>query len=71
MGLLDGGLRSEKDARGKGVGSALMNALERTAKEDGKYFFLVYSKAGTKAADFYRKRGYAKGQDFTELIKEL
>jgi len=60
-----------KDARGKGVGSALMNALERTAKEDGKYFFLVYSKAGTKAADFYRKRGYAKGQDFTELIKEL
>ncbi len=60
-----------KDARGEGVGSALMTELERTAKKDGKYFFLVYSKAGTKAVDFYRKRGYAKGQDFTELIKEL
>ena len=60
-----------KDARGKGVGSALMNELERTAKEDGKHFFLIYSKVRTKAVEFYRKRGYEKGQDFTELIKGL
>jgi GNAT superfamily N-acetyltransferase len=58
-------------ARGKGVGSALMDATERTAKRDGKYFFLVYSKAGSKAVQFYRKRGYEAGQDFTELIKQL
>jgi GNAT superfamily N-acetyltransferase len=60
-----------KDARGQGVGSALMDELERTAKKEGKYYFLVYSKAGTQAVEFYRKRGYAKGQDFTELIKGL
>jgi GNAT superfamily N-acetyltransferase len=60
-----------KSARGKGVGSALMDALERTAKRDGKYFFLVYSKVGSKAVQFYRKRGYATGQNFTELIKQL
>lgn len=60
-----------KDARGKGVGSALLNELERTAKEDGKYFFLIYSKVGSKAIHFYRKRGYESGQDFTELIKQL
>ncbi|MGD1002541.1 MAG: GNAT family N-acetyltransferase [Candidatus Brocadiia bacterium] len=60
-----------KDARGQGVGSALMDELERTAKKDGKYFFLVYSKSGTRAVEFYRKRGYSKGQDFTELIKGL
>ena len=61
----------EEDARGQGVGSALMDELERTARKDGKYFFLIYSKVGTKAVEFYRKRGYAKGQDFTELIKGL
>jgi GNAT superfamily N-acetyltransferase len=60
-----------KDARGKGVGSALMTELERTAKRDGKYFFLIYSKTGTPAVQFYRKRGYEAGQDFTELIKQL
>ena len=60
-----------KGARGKGVGSALMDALERSAKRDGKYFFLVYSKVGSKAVQFYRKRGYAVGQNFTELIKQL
>ena len=60
-----------KDARGQGVGSALLNELERTAKKDGKHFFLIYSKVGTEAVEFYRKRGYEKGQDFTELIKGL
>ena len=60
-----------KDARRKGVGSALLTELERTAKEDGKYFFLVYSKVGTTAVEFYRKRGYERGQYFTELIKQL
>ena len=60
-----------KDARGRGVGSALLVELERTAKRDGKYFFLVYSKAGSKAVEFYRKRGYEAGQNFTELIKGL
>lgn len=60
-----------KGARGKGVGSALMDATERTAKRAGKYFFLVYSKAGSRAVGFYRKRGYEAGQNFTELIKHL
>jgi GNAT superfamily N-acetyltransferase len=60
-----------KDARGKGVGSALLRQLERTARRDGKHFFLIYSKAGSKAVEFYRKRGYEAGQNFTELIKQL
>jgi len=60
-----------KDARRKGVGSALLRELERTAKKDGKYFFLIYSKVGSQAVRFYRKRGYERGQDFTELIKQL
>jgi ribosomal protein S18 acetylase RimI-like enzyme len=58
-------------ARGRGVGSALLDAIERTAKKDGKYFFLIYSKVGSKALRFYRKRGYESGQDYTELIKRL
>jgi len=58
-------------ARGRGVGSALLDEIERTAKRDGKYFFLIYSKVGSKAVRFYRKRGYESGQDYTELIKSL
>ena len=53
------------------MGSALLRELERTARKDGKYFFLIYSKVGTEAVRFYMKRGYEKGQDFTELIKGL
>jgi GNAT superfamily N-acetyltransferase len=60
-----------KGARGKGVGSALLCQLERTARRDGKHFFLIYSKSGSKAVEFYRKRGYKAGQNFTELIKSL
>jgi GNAT superfamily N-acetyltransferase len=60
-----------KDARGRGAGSALLNELERTAKRDRKRFFLIYSKVGTQAVHFYRRRGYERGQDFTELIKQL
>lgn len=61
----------EEGARGRGVGTALMDRLERTAKRDGKRFFLVYSKAGSRAVRFYRKRGYEVGQNFTELVKGL
>ena len=60
-----------KAARGRGVGSALLAELERTAKRNGKHFFLVYSRAGSRAVEFYRKRGYEPGQNFTELIKGL
>jgi GNAT superfamily N-acetyltransferase len=58
-------------ARGRGVGSALMDRIEATARRDGKRFFLVYSKAGSRAVRFYRKRGYEVGQNFTELVKGL
>lgn len=61
----------EEGARGRGVGSALMDRLEQTARRDGKRFFLVYSKAGSRAVRFYRKRGYEVGQNFTELVKGL
>jgi GNAT superfamily N-acetyltransferase len=60
-----------KGARGQGVGSALMDELEKTAKKDGKYFFLAYSKVGSKAVRFYQNRGYRKGQNFSELVKSL
>lgn len=58
-------------ARGEGVGSALMDRIEETARRDGKRFFLVYSKAGSRAVRFYRKRGFDVGQNFTELVKGL
>ncbi len=60
-----------KAARGRGIGSALLREEERVAKREGKHFFLIYSKAGSKAVQFYRQRGYEAGQDFTELIKQL
>lgn len=58
-------------ARGEGVGSALMDRIEETARRDGKRFFLVHSKAGSRAVRFYRKRGFEAGQNFTELVKGL
>ena len=60
-----------KPLRHKGIGTILMEALERRLKEKGciRYYLLV-AKDNTKAVDFYQKRGW-EIMDLFALGKDL
>ncbi len=60
-----------KPLRHKGIGTILMEALERRLKEKGciRYYILV-AKDNTEAVDFYQKRGW-EIMDLFALGKDL
>ena len=47
-----------RDARGRGVGVALMDALERRAAESGRWLLVLDTRTGSAADALYRKRGW-------------
>lgn len=60
------------DARGLGVGTAILDAAERAAFERGAQWIVLY--AATKdprLATFYTRHGYEPGQGVVEYVKLL
>lgn len=47
-------------ARGRGLGSRLMIALERRARRAGRWLLVLDTDAGSPAVDFYKSRGWSR-----------
>ncbi len=61
-----------ENKRGAGVGSDLLDHFENNAKNDGKKWTLLYAPFASKQIiAFYKKHGYAIGQNYTECAKHL
>jgi len=58
--------------RGKGVGTRLITTFEKLCKQKGfSYVELHAPRTNRMTQKFYEKRGYARGQDLIEYVKEL
>ena len=62
----------DAEFREKGVGSILMNAMEKLAKEEKKYVIELFSEIGNKSMQsFVKKRNYEKGGKFVFYSKKI
>lgn len=62
----------KKNAREKGVGSALIDKLEKNMISEKRDWIILYAPAKSlKTIKFYKKRGYNKGITCVEFLKYL